>query len=327
MAINNYPGVGPQNTDVATAVAAAVPNTTQIAAAVPTIAQINSSVTANAKALRVQEFTATGTFTVPTNCNAVEILLVAGGGGGGGAYTGAAASIGCGGGGGAGGVVQKTLPVTAGGSYTVTIGGAGAGGTYLAIGGNGGDSSFGALATATGGGAGATHYTPAPSAFGANGGCGGGCSYAYSSTGAWGVAGWGGSAGGPIYYSNAGYSTVTATWNTPSSVGTRAKGSQGYPGGWGTNSTSNSAYAIDYAPGIGVQGYGIGGPGGCFYTNTYPPTSYYGSTAQAQYISAAVAGNAATANTGNGGGGAIGNNVTQSGGNGGSGYCRVIYWS
>lgn len=57
MAISQYPGVGPTNTDVASAVvtagtaagfAATGPTTTQIAAAVPTLAQITTAITSNA---------------------------------------------------------------------------------------------------------------------------------------------------------------------------------------------------------------------------------------------------------------------------------------
>ena len=57
MAIDRIPGVGPQNTDIASAVvtagtsagfAATGPTTSQIAAAVPTLAQITSAVTSNA---------------------------------------------------------------------------------------------------------------------------------------------------------------------------------------------------------------------------------------------------------------------------------------
>jgi hypothetical protein len=46
MAIDRIPGVGPQNTDIATAVAAAVPNSAAITAAVPTAAQIATAVAA-----------------------------------------------------------------------------------------------------------------------------------------------------------------------------------------------------------------------------------------------------------------------------------------
>ena len=72
---------------------------------------------------KVQEFTATGTFTAPSNVAAVEVFLVSGGGGGGCSVSGGSASTGSGGGGGGGVGLKRFLTVTPGTSYTVTIGG------------------------------------------------------------------------------------------------------------------------------------------------------------------------------------------------------------
>ena len=70
-------------------------------------------------------FTATGTWTCPAGVAAVEYLVVAGGGAGGG-QDGADKMVG--GGGGAGGFrVGTGLAVTAGTSYTITVGSGGAG--------------------------------------------------------------------------------------------------------------------------------------------------------------------------------------------------------
>jgi hypothetical protein len=64
----------------------------------------------------IQSFTATGEWVCPTGVTEVEWLVVAGGGGGGGVEGG-------GGGGGAGGFRTGTgLSVTAGTTYTVTVG-------------------------------------------------------------------------------------------------------------------------------------------------------------------------------------------------------------
>lgn len=74
-----------------------------------------------------QTFTGNGTFNVPEH---VEFVFVegagGGGGGGGGQYVAAGNGIGGGGGGGSGGF--RVIPVTPGGSVSVTIGAGGAGG-------------------------------------------------------------------------------------------------------------------------------------------------------------------------------------------------------
>ena len=71
----------------------------------------------------VSDFTSPGTYTAPSTTTAVNLLVVGGGGGGGGSTSAFVA-----GGGGAGGVVYlNDLPVTSGGTYSVTIGEGGAG--------------------------------------------------------------------------------------------------------------------------------------------------------------------------------------------------------
>ena len=69
------------------------------------------------------QYTANGTFTVPTGVTAVEVVAVGGGGGGGGGNRTAA-----GGGGGGGQVVRRNVNVTPGVSYSVQIGAGGHGG-------------------------------------------------------------------------------------------------------------------------------------------------------------------------------------------------------
>lgn len=101
----------------------------------------------------VHTFTAGGTFTPPAGLTSVDVLVVGGGGGGGRGNTGIS-----GGGGGGGGVVASNgVTVTPSVGITVTVGGGGNGATVnLAVGTNGGNSSFAAAApvTATGGGGG-----------------------------------------------------------------------------------------------------------------------------------------------------------------------------
>lgn len=90
----------------------------------------------------VSDFTSSGTYTAPSTTTAVNLLVVGGGGGGGGCSSAFVA-----GGGGAGGVIYlNDLPVTSGGTYSVTIGEGGEGGNAAAssasIGEDGGDTTF-----------------------------------------------------------------------------------------------------------------------------------------------------------------------------------------
>jgi hypothetical protein len=189
MAINSIPGVGPQNTDIATAVAAAVPTNSSIAAAVPTNSTIASAVAAavptnsnianavaaavptNAsittiaqanggapKTFRGQVFTGNGNWTAPTGVNNVKVFLVGGGGGG---YAGTGSS-----GGGGGQVLDEYVAVSSGSNYAISIGGGGAG-SVAGTGGAGTASSFGTnllIAGGGGGGGGATSGYTNPNA-------------------------------------------------------------------------------------------------------------------------------------------------------------------
>lgn len=100
-----------------------------------------------------QIFTSNGTWNKPTGCNAVHVICIGGGGGGGGAATTGAGQASVGGGGAGGSRAESVLTAGIGASETITIG---AGGTGVA-GGNanvGGDTSFGTLVIAKGGGGG-----------------------------------------------------------------------------------------------------------------------------------------------------------------------------
>ena len=102
--------------------------------------------------INVQRITATGTYTATTGTNSVIIELLGGGGAGGGSVATAAAQQSCAGSG-AAGAFCKTRLTSGFSGQTVTIG---AGGTPAAgaVGGNGAQSSFGAILTAPGGGGG-----------------------------------------------------------------------------------------------------------------------------------------------------------------------------
>jgi hypothetical protein len=95
------------------------------------------------QALRYQEFTANGTFNVPSTVNKVKVEVI-GGGGGGGKTSGS--------GGGAGGYASAILTVTPSSSISVTVGAGGIGATGgTEAGTDGGTSSFGSSVSATGG--------------------------------------------------------------------------------------------------------------------------------------------------------------------------------
>lgn len=102
----------------------------------------------------ITKFYTSGTWTKPTGCNAVLVLVVGGGGGGAGA-TSIVAEAAVGSGGGAGGHHLKFITAALGATETVTVGAGGAGGSSTSTvpwdGENGGTSSFGSFADATGG--------------------------------------------------------------------------------------------------------------------------------------------------------------------------------
>ena len=74
----------------------------------------------------IQEFTSSGTLTVPSGVSHLLVEMWGGGGGGGGSVTG---SPFLGGGGGAGGYTRATVPVTPGATYNVVVGSGGPAGT------------------------------------------------------------------------------------------------------------------------------------------------------------------------------------------------------
>lgn len=99
----------------------------------------------------MQVFTSPGTFTTPSTTTKIKVTVVGGGGSGGGASPGSPLPNGAGGGGGGGAIYVG--PVTASTPYAVTVGSGGAAvpGTPVNGGNSGGTSSFGSLASATGG--------------------------------------------------------------------------------------------------------------------------------------------------------------------------------
>ena len=225
----------------------------------------------------------------PTN---LEYLLIAGGAGG---------AIQHGGGGGAGGYLSSSLnSVTSGSSWTVTVGGAGAGGIYNsgnASGTDGVDSiiaGMGVTITAAGGGGGSSYATQTVPGNGGSGG-GGGNQTSGTQSGGSGTAGQG----------NNGGDGSTSSTNYPSGGGGGAgavggNASAGVGGNGGVGKRSNIT---------GTLTYYAGGGGSATYQGGTPGTGGQGGGATG--ISAgSTNGNNATTNTGGGG----------SGGNGGGGY-------
>jgi len=127
----------------------------------------------------VSDFTSPGTYTAPATTTAINLLVVGGGGGGGDGHPSYTAGAG-----GAGGLIYlNNLPVTSGGTYSVTIGEGGEGKGYPGSGvaDDGGDTTFVYSPSVNiigegGGGAGYTSGSQRP------GGSGGGLSNQYTLT-------------------------------------------------------------------------------------------------------------------------------------------------
>ena len=172
----------------------------------------------------MQVFTSPGTFTTPSTTTQIKVTVVGGGGGGGSASP---SGFTTGSGGGGGGAAIYVGPVTASTGYPVTVGAS----VSQNTGGN--TSSFGALASATGGGAGGA---PGP---GAN---------------AYGGAGGAGSAGTLQFRGSYGGTTAAGGGNAPAGPG----GSSFLGGGGG------GGHAPGAIPGTAGLSYGGGGGGGDF---------------------------------------------------------------
>jgi hypothetical protein len=255
----------------------------------------------------IQTFSTTGTtaWVAPVGVTSVTYLVVAGGGGGGSANisTGRTRS---GGGGGAGGLLTGTLSVTAGTSYTVTVGTGGTGSTNEAVKGtNGGDSVFSSI-TSTGGGGGGSSQVEAGVAGGSGGG-GATTDVAGAGTSGQGNAG---AAGGPnsgSFYGGGGGGAGGAGSSTSAGSGSASSisgSSVTYATGGGGGSTGGR--------GSTSSGYGMGGGGGGYNTGartgdngtagvvilsyTLPTSSSYDSMTDVPTLTSATAANYAVSN-------------------------------
>ncbi len=248
--------------------------------------------TSNKSAPRIINWIATSP--VPTTPSTIEYLVVAGGGAGGGGQS--DSSMGGGGGGGAGGLLADTMSISAGTTYTVTVGAGGPGVSRQQIGNSGSSSALHNITT-VGGGGGAYRNVSATS--GGSGGGGGGTT---GSNGGSGVA------GPPRQGYNGGNGDY---WNGAGGGGAGAAGSSSPAGGAG-------GIGVQWPSSSGTYYAGGGGGGGGEYGGS---AGGLGGGGQGNWRS----GNAGTVNTGGGGGGQAGLTSSGTSGSGGSGVVIVRY--
>ena len=201
----------------------------------------------------VSDFTSPGTYTAPAVTTAINLLVVGGGGGGGDGHPSYTAGAG-----GAGGLIYlNNLPVTAGGTYSVTIGEGGEGTGYPGpgTGEDGGDTTFVYSPSVNiigegGGGAGYTSGSQRP------GGSGGGLSNQYTLT----------HTGG----------TGTQSTNHPVTGLSDFEGTP-YPNSPPTFSAEGSEQVGSFGnPSAGPQVYGLGGGGAGSANFNWPNPQGYG---------------------------------------------------
>ena len=201
----------------------------------------------------VSDFTSPGTYTAPATTTAINLLVVGGGGGGGDGHPSYTAGAG-----GAGGLIYlNNLPVTAGGTYSVTIGEGGEGKGYPGPGvaDDGGDTTFVYSPSVNiigegGGGAGYTSGSQRP------GGSGGGLSNQYTLT----------HTGG----------TGTQSTNHPVTGLSDFEGTP-YPNSPPTFSAEGSEQVGSFGnPSAGPQVYGLGGGGAGSANFNWPNPQGYG---------------------------------------------------
>ncbi len=301
----------------------------------------------------LQAFRASGVYTPTPGMRFAEVVLFGGGGGGGsGARQAAGATAAGGGGGGGGGVARERFSAAqVGVSQTITIGAGGGGGApqlaNSAAGANGaagGDTSFGALLTAFGGGAGAGGALAAPSGGGAGSspfakggnastGVGG---VGVAGQGAGGVATAGASATLPGFGSGGGGGPVGAIG---ADGGASFSGGSGGGGGGGLSAANAPADGGQggsvFASGLerrGARGLAAGAIGGAsgpgdFATTTGPLTQAGGGGGGGAAGTSKAGGGGAGGfpGGGGGGGGASQNGATSgAGGVGAAGYALII---
>lgn len=256
-------------------------------------------------------FTGNGTIQCLTT-ETVNILIVGGGGGGHGCNTTAADEGGCGGG--AGGLLHGTVTLTAGVTYTISVG---AGGTGYIPSSNTAPTN-GSNSTVSGTDVSITVY---------GGGSGGRGSSGTGVAGGQGGSGGGGSSAGAVRtaLSSGNVGTVTSLGRT----GGVSRDAAGQAGGGGATAAGGSSVSSSFTAGAGGAGYtwtvnartyGGGGGGGTRSSGTVGA----GGTGGGGSGSNSGNGVNGTINTGGGGGGGAGR-VVSSGGSGGSGVVVIAF--
>ena len=276
---------------------------------------LTTDITVGGQDYRVHTFNSSDTLTVHSELTDVEYLVIGGGGGGGSGGGGA-------GGGGAGGYRCSVQGETTGGggsaeamlnlsrgNYTITVGAGGVQQGTNRAGTSGGDSSIGALVTATGGGGGGGRTSG--EAVGKSGGSGGGGSDYNPQNGAFTAA------GGPASPSGQGYGGGTGYYSG-SGLGGGGGGGASAPGGNGSTTNTGGNGGAGMASSITGTSVTRAGGGGAGSLNVGSGGAGGGGDGGRGGVSNAVSG---TPNTGGGGGG--GSN--SDGGDGGSGVVIVRY--
>jgi hypothetical protein len=210
------------------------------------------------------EFTANGTFTIPSGVSFIIVRMAGGGGGGGSGACGGSGNNASGGGGGNGSMpIIFGISVTAGVALSITVGSGGAGGASKAVQGNGNagssgsSSSVGVISVQGGAGGG-----PGLQTITAGGGAGG--------TNAWGPVSLviGGGVGGVASTGTGdadGSASLYASGGTKGGGSVGSAGGGGGGGGLGAGGNGSVGASATTNPGTnGIKGGGGGGSGGSF---------------------------------------------------------------
>ena len=261
-----------------------------------------------------QDFTTSGTFTVPANVTQVSAVVVGGGGGGGDSTAGDEPGAG----GGGGGLSYGTFTVTPGESLTVTVGTGGAAGESNA----GGTTTIarGATILLSGGGGGGGSSTDGDDEAGGAGGSSGGTERDGGGTGGQGgstsdsTTGSGGGGGAAGYSGNGGAGADRGTTNATAGAG----------GGGGGGGSGNGTSSGGGGGGVGLRGLGNNGAAASGTTGG-------GAGSDSSSVTGSVStdgSNGTTANGGAGGtygGGGSGGRGGDGGGDGSDGAARIIW--